>query len=128
MAQALAGREPLGKAWLLLDEPVANQDPWQQQRLMSACRDWVRDPACGVVVVLHDLSLALQWCNEAILLDEGVVLAVGPVANVLTEPLIQRAFGTGLAVSVVRAPVPGILTRLVDNGYDETALVRQKLM
>jgi len=128
MAQALAGREVMGKAWLLLDEPVASQDPWQQQKLMSVCRDWVRDPACGVVVVLHDLSLALQWCDEAILLDEGAVLSVGPVLDVLTQPLIQKAFGTGLAVSVVRAPVPGILTQLVDSGRDKTAWVHQKLM
>jgi iron complex transport system ATP-binding protein len=128
MAQALAGREVLGKAWLLLDEPVASQDPWQQQRLMSVCRDWVRDPACGVVVVLHDLSLALQWCDEAILIDEGAVLAAGSVADVLSVPLIQQAFGTDLAVSVVRDPVPGILTQLVANGRDKTALARQKLM
>lgn len=108
--QARAALQETGSAWLLLDEPSANQDPAHQQAMMQTCRRLLESgpgdqrSALGVVVVMHDLSLAAQWCDELIVLKNGAVLNQGPVGEVLTPETIHEAFGQQLGVRVHRDP------------------------
>ena len=43
--------------------------------------------------VLHDLTLAAQFADRLVLLDEGRVVAFGTPAEVLDEQLLSRCFG-----------------------------------
>ena len=81
---------------LLLDEPIAHQDPgWQLQifELLRACA------AKGfvVVVVAHDLALAGRFCDELLLLSEGERVAHGPAGEVLTSAALEQTFGVRVA-------------------------------
>ena len=54
--------------------------------------------ARAVIVVLHDLALAMRFCDRLILLAGGSVMVEGPPARVLTDSHIAQAYG----VEVVR--------------------------
>lgn len=45
------------------------------------------------MVVLHDLSLAAAYADRAVLLADGATVADGPVAEVLSGPLLSEVYG-----------------------------------
>lgn len=111
-ARALTQVDGVDRALLLLDEPVANLDPAAQLRLLAAMRERAREGA-AVVAVLHDVSLALAYADDALLLREGATLAVGPCAEALTAASLEEAFGVPFALleaphssARIAAPVP----------------------
>ena len=55
---------------------------------------------CGrtIAVVLHDLNMAAQYCDELVLLDQGHVAARGTPAEVLDERLILEIFKARVSV------------------------------
>lgn len=72
---------------LALDEPFSNLDPRARRSLIEILRAF---PGSQVIAT-HDLDLAVDLCNEAIVLDEGRVRAAGPVRAILSDaPLMER--------------------------------------
>lgn len=88
IARALAG-EP---EWLLADEPLTGLDPAHQLDAAALFRQ-LADDGVGVVVTLHDLSMALRMSDRIIVLAEGGVLADEPPATALTPDVLKRAYG-----------------------------------
>jgi iron complex transport system ATP-binding protein len=76
---------------LLADEPVAALDPLHQLGAMALLRAVARNGA-GVVAVLHDLTLAVRFCDRLIVLAGGRVIADGP-PSVLTDAVVAAAYG-----------------------------------
>jgi iron complex transport system ATP-binding protein len=85
LARALAQRTPV----LLLDEPSNHLDISHQLDLMQI----VHEVDATVVAALHDLNLALTFCEHVIVLDAGRVRAEGPPLEVLTPQLVREVFG-----------------------------------
>ncbi|MBV5336104.1 ABC transporter, partial [bacterium] len=83
---------------LLVDEPVAGLDPFHQLQVMELLRDLAREGR-AVLVVLHDLTLAMRYCDRLILLHRGLVAAEGEPDAVLgaaaAEEVFQVAFRRG---------------------------------
>ena len=77
--------------WLLLDEPVANLDPYHRLDIMGLLQKQAKRGA-GVVVALHDLDLARRHCSRLLMLDGGVLVADGSPADVLTPINLARVF------------------------------------
>jgi len=88
IARALA-QEP---RILLLDEPTAHLDVAHQVEVMAVLRRLAHD-GLTVVVALHDLRLAADYCDLVTLLARGRLLASGPATDVLTASLIREAYG-----------------------------------
>lgn len=88
IARALAG-EP---EWLLADEPLTGLDPAHQLDAAALFRR-MADDGVGVIVTLHDLSMALRLADRIIVLAEGRVLADDPPATALTPEVLKRAYG-----------------------------------
>jgi iron complex transport system ATP-binding protein len=88
LARVLAG-EP---QWLLADEPLANLDPAHQLDVRDVLRQ-VAQRGAGVVVVLHDLSLAARVADDVILLRDGQVVASGASDAVLCADQLRATFG-----------------------------------
>ena len=86
LARVLAG-EPLV---LLLDEPTADLDPAAAHEVMALLRALAAQGAC-VVVVLHDLALALHHATRMVVLAEGRITADAAPADAL--PAAAAAFG-----------------------------------
>lgn len=109
LLQAKAAYQEYGCAWLLLDEPTANQDPGQQQLIMAVSSAFAANDSVGVLLVMHDLTLAAQWCENIIVLKDRGVLASGKVSDVLTPETLKLAYGSELNVQVLWEPVPGVI-------------------
>ncbi len=77
---------------VLLDEPTAYLDMAYHFQLMDSLRAMAADGKC-VVVVLHELSLALQNADEVILMEKGRIAAVGTPREVVAGGRLQQVFG-----------------------------------
>ena len=86
IARALAQQTPI----LLMDEPVSSLDIAHQLEVMRLLRG-ATDKT--VLIVIHDLNLALQFCDRLLLLHEGRALYHGPIAAGLTPQNIRTVYG-----------------------------------
>jgi iron complex transport system ATP-binding protein len=91
LARALAVEAPV----ILADEPVAGLDPAHQLRVMAALQRRAAEGA-AVAIVMHDLTLAAQFCDRIVLLADGRVAADGAPDAVLTEDILFGVYGVRL--------------------------------
>jgi len=89
LARAIAVEAEL----LLADEPVAGLDPNHQIQVMQLLKNLASQRGCGVIVVLHDLTLAARFCDRLLFLKAGRVLAAGPAEIVLSEKNLASGYG-----------------------------------
>jgi len=80
-------------AVLLLDEPSAHLDLANKRRLVRLLRTQA-DAGRAVVLTAHEPEFAAAVADRVALLSRGVVLAVGPPADVLTADHLSRVYGT----------------------------------
>jgi cobalt/nickel transport system ATP-binding protein len=66
---------------LVLDEPSANLDPVARRELAET----LADLEATMLIVTHDLPYAAQLCDRAIVMDGGVVVADGPIGEILSD-------------------------------------------
>ncbi len=91
-ARVLLGRALAGEPDILLaDEPVAGLDPYHSLEVMDHLLGLARGGAL-VLVVLHDLSLAMRFCDRLILLDEGRVAHDGAPAETLDDDRLAAVY------------------------------------
>ncbi|MGQ7848247.1 ABC transporter ATP-binding protein [Granulosicoccus sp. 3-233] len=76
---------------LLADEPCASLDPHHQLKVMELLHAQSRRGRV-VLVVLHDLTLASRFCDQLLLLHEGVEVASGEPRRVLTPDNLQSVY------------------------------------
>ncbi|MGL6077025.1 MAG: ABC transporter ATP-binding protein [Fimbriiglobus sp.] len=84
---------------LLLDEPTTHLDPRYQIELLEYLRHLAHERHLAIAVTLHDLNLVGPWADRAVLMSAGRILAVGEVADVLTTPMLEQAYGLRLPVA-----------------------------
>lgn len=89
IAMVLAQDTPL----LLMDEPVNHLDLRYQYAVLDLVRSLVTDHGKTLIMVLHDLNLALAYADDVVLLKEGRVLAQGQAREVLDAPRVAEGFG-----------------------------------
>ena len=77
--------------FLLLDEPTSSLDLAQQHALLGLAKGLCRRQI-GVMAVLHDLNLALQYADEILFLKSGAPVAYGPTQEVITKPIIEATY------------------------------------
>ena len=85
IAKALAQEPEL----ILMDEPTNHLDVKYKVALMKTLRDYGKT----VIVVLHDLSLAVQYCDDVVVMFEGSVLTQGKAADIMEPSLLDKIFG-----------------------------------
>lgn len=73
IARALA-QEP---QVLILDEPTSALDPKNQLEVLRTIREVTHRSNLATVLVLHDINLALRFCDEFVLVRNGCVVAQG---------------------------------------------------
>lgn len=77
---------------VLADEPVAALDPYHALHVMEMLRDLAREGR-GVLVVLHDLSLAMRFCDRLVLMHDGAIRSQGAPADVLANTPLGESYG-----------------------------------
>ena len=93
--------------YLLADEPIAGLDPFHQLQFMALFEAQAR-AGTGVLLVLHDLSLAARFCDRIVLLNSGQVVAEGPPDEVLIPEVLAEGFDTEFVIDSVSS-VPTIV-------------------
>ena len=72
---------------LVLDEPTSNLDPAARRDLADIL---VTLPVTAIIVT-HDLPYALELCPRSVILNDGVIVADGPTAEILGDPELMAA-------------------------------------
>ena len=80
---------------LLVDEPTSALDPAHQLRVLDLLAD-LSAQGHAVVFVTHELNLASQYADRALLLREGRPVALGPVEEVLRPEVLEPVYGADL--------------------------------
>jgi branched-chain amino acid transport system ATP-binding protein len=86
IALALAGRPRV----LLLDEPTAGLSP-AESRLMAGLLRGL-DPAITVLMIEHDMDIALELSEMVTVLHYGRVIADGPREQVKADPQVKEIY------------------------------------
>lgn len=94
IAQALAQDTGL----LLLDEPTQHLDINHQLSLLELLSRMC-SRGLAVVMVMHDLNLASQYCDRIIVMRRGREYARGAPAEVLTSAVLREVFGVGSIIT-----------------------------
>jgi iron complex transport system ATP-binding protein len=79
---------------ILLDEPTANLDINHQVEVLDLIQDLCREKRLGVLIALHDLNLAAQYCHHILMLKKGALHAEGTPEQVITAENIRTVYGT----------------------------------
>ncbi|WP_051684443.1 ABC transporter ATP-binding protein [Blastococcus sp. URHD0036] len=94
-----------GTDLLLLDEPTTYLDLAHQIDVLELVARLHAERGRTIVVVLHDLNLAARYAQRLVAMRDGVLVASGTPAEVLTEELMADVFE--LEARVVPDPVAG---------------------
>ena len=89
---ALLAQEP---RLFLLDEPASHLDLAHQLALLDRLVALVRSEGRAAVMVMHDVNLALRYCDRALLLSAGEAVA-GRAVELLTSERLSRLYGVPL--------------------------------
>ena len=73
---------------ILADEPVASLDPVSARRVMEILRELNRTDGLTVIVTLHQVDMALRYCDRVVALKEGKVAYDGAASGLDRERLI----------------------------------------
>jgi iron complex transport system ATP-binding protein len=88
LARALA-QEP---QYLLLDEPTSNLDPRNQHDMLRLIRSICQEQKIGAIVVIHDLNLAVRYCDRFLFLRDASIYGYGG-KEIVTEEIIESVYG-----------------------------------
>lgn len=93
LARALAQQPKV----LLLDEPTSALDIQNQYQVLKMVRDICHKDDMIAVVVIHDLDLALRFCDRFLLLKDGEVYRHGD-RSVLDSKALKDVYGVDAKV------------------------------
>jgi phosphonate transport system ATP-binding protein len=77
---------------VLADEPIASLDPESSRKVMEILSTINREDRCTVLVSLHQVNVALRYCQRTVALRQGQVVFDGPSAS-LTPAVLRELYG-----------------------------------
>ena len=96
LARALVQQPKL----LLLDEPTSNLDPKNQYEMLALVQNLAKERGVGVLIAIHDLSLALRYCDKFLFIRNGLVYKYGD-ASIITAETISEVYGISAIVTEI---------------------------
>lgn len=92
MARALAQETDI----IFFDEPTNHLDISHQQSIMRIVRNLAHEEGLAIILILHDLNLASQFCDTVHLLNGGKLIASGPPEAIIEVDLIAKVYGVNV--------------------------------
>ncbi|WP_336249951.1 ABC transporter ATP-binding protein [Stomatohabitans albus] len=75
-----------------MDEPFAGVDVVSERAIRKVLTQ-LREAGKTIVIVHHDLSTVREFCTHVTLLNQGRVVASGPLETAFTTEIVQEAYG-----------------------------------
>ena len=94
IARALA-QEP---KVLLMDEPTAHLDLFHQMQVLKLMKKLHAVHGITIVVVLHDINMAAEHCQQVFVMRKGAVYAEGRPEEVFTPEILREVYGVDVCV------------------------------
>lgn len=85
----LVAAEP---AAIMLDEPAAGLSGAERETAGALFRSLATDLGAAVLLVEHNIDVVAGCCDELVVLNFGQVIAAGPTADVLRDPVVREAY------------------------------------
>lgn len=89
LAMILAQNTPI----VLLDEPTAHMDLGYEAAFLELLRELKTRRKKTFLVILHDLTQAVRYADDLIVLDEGRLLFAGSREACLEREILEKTFG-----------------------------------
>ena len=83
--------ESLKEKILIIDEPLTYLDVTYQFEIFNIIKK-LRENGLTVLIVIHDLNLALRFTDKTILMNNGAVIKYDESKNVITEDILREYF------------------------------------
>ena len=81
-----------GAELLIADEPIASLDPSSARKIMDILSDLNQSDGITVMVSLHQVEYALNYCPRTIALRDGEIVYDGP-SQALTQDFLGELYG-----------------------------------
>ena len=72
-----------------------------QVEILRLLRQLAKERELGVVLIIHDINLSAQFCDDIIALKDGKLCHLGSVQDTMTQAVLESIFG--------------VLLRLIDH-------------
>lgn len=99
---------------LLLDEPTSNLDPRNQYEMMALVQRIAREQGITVLVVIHDLNLALRYCDRFYFLKDRRGHSYGGIETVTGE-LLEDVYGIRAEIARINGEPVVVLNSRLDG-------------
>jgi len=97
IARALAQQPKV----LLLDEPTSNLDLKNQIEVLDFIKNIAKEKGISVIVVIHDLNLALRFADKFILMKDSKIYSAGG-EEIITEKAIRDVYSVDVEIENIR--------------------------
>ncbi|MFS1443720.1 ABC transporter ATP-binding protein [Vibrio sp. 10N.286.46.E10] len=104
VSMLLAQQSPV----LILDEPTSALDVHHQFQLMSLLSELNKNENVGVIVILHDLNLALRYATHIVALKKGQIAFEGSADKLLDEQALSALYES--PIRLIDHPAPAKTT------------------
>ncbi|PMJ88735.1 ABC transporter ATP-binding protein [Vibrio sp. 10N.261.55.A7] len=81
---------------LILDEPTSALDIQHQYQLMQLLKDLNEQTGKGIIVIIHDLNLALKYASRVVALKMGSVFFQGETKLLHNEAMLSELYSTSV--------------------------------
>ncbi len=88
---------------LLLDEPTTYLDLHYQLELLELLKSLNRQQELTIIMVLHELNLAVRYSDRLALLKQGIIKAIGVPQEVVTVANLADVFT--IKVAIIDTPI-----------------------
>ena len=79
---------------LLLDEPTSHLDISHAVSILNLLQELNEEKKLSIIMVIHDLNLASEFCKSLIMMQKGKIYAKGTPQEVLTYNNIEAVYQT----------------------------------
>lgn len=74
---------------IILDEPTAGQDHRNYREFMSFLEN-IKKTGVSIIMITHDMNLALEYADRAVVMSDGKIIADDKVYNILSDQKIIK--------------------------------------
>ena len=90
---------------MLLDEPTTHLDIAHQIEVLDLLKELTRQHNRTIVMVLHDINLAVRYADNLIAMRDGKIKTFGEPHNVVTAQMMHEVFS--IQAQILQDPVSG---------------------